>query len=96
MPTTTQHINAKNDQDLLARFVAQAEMLNIPNAAGWVYDNLSGLISADVSSGQTVADVHAYASEVRANYVAATPPLPGKNLGAVTDTNLSVAIQSLL
>lgn len=96
MSTTAQHINAKSDQDLLERFVAAAEILGVPNAVGWVYENLSGLITAQVDGTQKVSDVHAYASEVRASYVAATPPLPGKNLGAVTDAHLTTAIQSLL
>lgn len=95
MATTTQHINAKADQDLGARLVAQAEMMEIPNASSWVYSNLPALISTEVSAGQSIADVHAYASTVRENYIAATPPPAGADDTIITDAYLAAAITAV-
>lgn len=95
MASTTQHINARNDPDLLDRFVAAAEQAGLDNASAWIQSNMGRLVTVDVADGQTVADVHAYAAENRDNYIAATPPRPGANLGAVTDTHLGAAIAAI-
>lgn len=95
MATTTQHINARNDQDLMDRFVAAAEQHGIGGAAQWVQTNMGKLVNTTVEQGQSVADVHAYAKETRDRYVAATPEPPGRDLGAVTDTHLATAIQAV-
>jgi hypothetical protein len=95
MATTNQHISARNDADILDRFIAAAEILGIEDASRWVQANIGQLITITVESGQTVADVHAYAREVREAYIAATPPRPGVNLSAVTDTHLATAIDAV-
>lgn len=95
MPTTAQHMNARSDVDLMARFTAMAEMMELPNPAGWVQVNMPKLITQEVENGQTITDVHAYADETRNNYIAATPPPPGLNPGAVLDSHLRTAIEAL-
>lgn len=95
MATTTQHINARNDPDLLDRFIATAEMAGIDDASAWVQANMGRLVTVEVDGTKTVSDVHAYADEVRDVYIAQTPPRPGQNLGAVTDSHLIAAIASL-
>lgn len=95
MASTTQHINARNDPDLLDRFIAAAEQAHIDNASAWVQANMGRLVTATVADTQTVADVHAYADETRDAYIAATPARPGANLGAVTDAYLAAAIASI-
>ena len=95
MATTTQHINARTDPDLLARFVAAAEQADVPDASAWVQANMGRLVCIVVDGTQTVSDVHAYAAVSRQQYVDATPPRPGENLGAVTDTHLAAAITAL-
>lgn len=92
MASTTQHIVARGDADLLQRLIAAAEQAGIPSADRWVQQNMGALISAPVQDAQTIADVHAYASAVRAQAVAALPPLPGADPAAVTDAHLAAAI----
>lgn len=93
--TTTQHMNARGDQDLLNRFIAKAEMMGVENPAGWVQAHMGNLIVQTVDGTQTVSDVHAYADEVRRTYIANTPQSPGLNLGAVTDAHLQTAIEAV-
>lgn len=95
MATTTQHINARNDPDLTARLTAAAEQAGKPNADSWVRANMGALVAQVVDGDQTIADVHAYATQIRDQYVAAAPPPPGANLSAVTDTHLTAAITAL-
>lgn len=96
MPTTTnQHIRAKSDMDLLQRFIAKAEMMNLPNPQAFVQNNLPLLVSQVVEGDDSIADIYAYAAETRDNYIAATPPLPGANLSAVTDDYLEAAISQV-
>ena len=93
--TTTQHIRAKSDIDLLQRFIAKAEMMGQDNPAGWVQNNLARLITQTAEGTQTVADVYAYADSVREEYIKNTPPAPGANLGAVTDAHMQSAIEAV-
>lgn len=95
MATTTQHINARNDPDLLDRFIAAAEQADVADASRWVQANIGRLVAQDVDGTQVIADVHAYAHDVREAHLAATPPRPGQNLGAVTDTHLVTAINAI-
>lgn len=95
MTTTEQHINARNDNELLQRFIAKAEMLGVDNPSGWIQSNMPHLINATVAEGQKVSDIFAYAHETRQAYIAATPPLPGANMGAVTDEHLQAAIEAV-
>ena len=95
MATTADHIAANSDPDLLARFIARAEQLHIPNTPVWVQSRMGQLITESVESGQTVTDVYSYAANVRKAYIDATPPRPGENLGAVTDIHLGTAINAL-
>ena len=97
MATTAQHIAARNDSDLLARLVAAAEMAGIPDAESKVRSNLGSLVAVTVQDGQTVADVHAYADDVRRIYLQADQALPpGLNPGAVTDAHLATAVATLV
>lgn len=89
--TTAQHIAARNDADLRERLIAVAEQQQIPNAAGFVEQNLGRLVSADIG-GTTLTAVHAYASQVYRDAVAALPPKPGLNPAAVTDAQLADAV----
>lgn len=95
MATTADHIAARNDPDLLARFVAKAEQLGIRNASQWVQDRMGTLVTQTAEGTQVITDVYAYASNVRKEYLAGTPQRPGENLGAVTDAHLTTAIQTL-
>jgi len=96
MPTTQQYISAKQDSDLLMRLIAQAEMMKIPSPAEWVQQHLSDLMQAELGPYDTIVSVYAYAKETREAHIAATPPAPGANLGAVTDTHLETAINAVL
>lgn len=96
MASTTQHINARNDPDLLARFIAAAEQADVADASAWIQANMGRLVCVEVDSGQTVSDVHAYADATRQAYIDATPERPGANLSAVTDANLAAAIAATL
>lgn len=96
MPTTQQYILAKHDSDLISRLTAQAEMMKVPDPSNWVLTHLTELMQAPVGPSDTIVTVFAYAKEVRDAYVAATPPAPGANLGAVTDGHLETAITAVL
>lgn len=96
MATTAEHIAARSDGDLLARTIAAAEMMGVPNATQWVQAHMGILIGVEVSGEQTISDIYAYAMNVRNEQVAALPPLPGVNPGAVTDANLKDAISLML
>jgi len=87
MATTAQHIAARNDADLLARLVAAAEMAGVPAAQQWTEAHRGALVAADIG-GTTIADVHAYA-------VSQQPPPPGANPAAVTDAQLTTAVQAV-
>ena len=76
----------------MERFVAAAEQAGVPDAQRWVEFQIGQLVTIPVEGTQTVADVYAYASETRQQQVAALPPLPGLNPGAVTDAHLAAAI----
>lgn len=95
MATTEDHIEARNDPDLLDRFVAAAEQRDMENARDWVMANMGRLVNQDIAAGQTISDVHAFARITRDHYLAAVPERPGANLSAVTDANLHAAIESL-
>lgn len=98
MATTTEFIAATSDGDLLRRAIAAAQIAGVANAQAWVEANFGKIIAQTVSPAgdpvQTVADVYAYALNVRNQAVAALPVPPGQNLGAVTDANLATAIAS--
>ena len=95
MATTADHMAARGDADLLARFIARAEQLGVENASSWIQAHMGQLIGQKIDGNQTVTDVYAYAANVRREYIAATPQRPGENMGAVTDSHLEVAIQAL-
>ena len=76
MATSAQHIAARNDNDLLARFIVVAEQLAVPNAQAWVESNRGRLVATDIG-GTSISDVHAYAV---ATYV--PTPRPGENPAA--------------
>lgn len=81
MPTTAEHIAARDDVDLQRRLVAAAEQAGISNAASEVSANLGRLIS--------LTDAKALIGVLLA-------PPPGQNPGAVTDPILAAAVQAVL
>lgn len=93
--TTAQHIAARADADLRARFVAVAEQSHIPEPEAFVRANLGRLISTRIEGDTTITAVHAYASVVYDEAVAALPPKPGLNPAAVTDAQLAQAVQAV-
>jgi|SRR6478609_1280045 len=93
--TTAQHIAARDDQDLVSRLIAAAEQAHIPNAESFVRSNVGRLISTDIGGGATITAVHAYAKSTYDQAVAALPLKPGLNPAAVTDDQLSEAIQAV-
>lgn len=94
--TTAQHIAARNDVDLLQRFIAKAEMMGVESPTSFIQNNMAKLISVDIDTSQeglqTITDVYAYADAIRTEHVAATPPPPGQNPAAVNDPQLEAAI----
>lgn len=93
--TTAQHMAARDDADLTARLIAAAEQAHIPDSAQFVRSNVGKLISTDIGSGTTITAVYSYAAAVRADAVAALSPRPGLNPAAVTDEQLTQAIQAV-
>lgn len=90
MATLNEHITARNDADLLARFVAAAEMAGIDNPQGWAEQHRGELVAARVDDDHTVSDVHAYAV---ATYK--PTPRPGANPAAVTDNQIMAAVKTV-
>lgn len=89
MATIAQHNTARNDYDLLARFVGAAEQEGIINAQMWAEQHRGALVSTQIGD-TTIADVHAYAV---ATYE--PTPRPGENPAAVTDAQISAAVQAV-
>lgn len=99
MPTSTEHIAARDDLDLQKRLIAVAEQMGYPNAQGAIVANLGGLISREieVNGATTLATVHAYAAAVRRDHLADEKAMPpGLNPGAVTDDHIRAAISAVL
>lgn len=95
--TTSQYIAAREDRDLLERLIATAEQAGIRDPRSAVVSALPQLVLHPLQDGQTVASVHAYAADVRAQHLADSRALPpGLNPGAVTDDHLRAAIQAVL
>lgn len=90
MATLAEHIAARNDADLLSRFVAAAEVAGIDNPQGWAEAHRGELVAAKVEGDSTVSDVHAYAV---ATYQ--PTPRPGANPAAVTDQQIKAAVQKV-
>lgn len=93
--TTAQHIAARDDEDLVARLIAAAEQAHIPNPETFVRGQVGTIISTDIGDGTTLTTVHAYAKSVYDTDVAALPPKPGVNPAAVTDEQLTAAVQAV-
>ena len=90
MATLAQHIAARNDNDLLARFVAAAEVTGIDNPQGWAEQHRGELVAAKVDGESAVSDVHAYAVSTYQ-----PTPRPGANPAAVTDDQIKAAVQKV-
>lgn len=93
MTSTTALIAAAADTDLLARAVAIVEARGLPSAG--LAAQMGHLVAQPVQDDQCIADVHAYATLVREQAIAAVPPPVGTNLSAVTDAQLVTALTSL-
>lgn len=90
MATLAEHIAARNDNDLLARFVAAAEVTGIDNPQGWAEQHRGELVAARVDDDHSVSDVHAYAVSTYQ-----PTPRPGANPAAVTDDQIKAAVQKV-
>lgn len=88
MATQAQHIAARNDGDLLARFVAAAELAGIPNPQAWAETHRGQIVAQAVQDGQALADVYAYA-------VASYAGRPGQDATKVTDGHVAQAVNSV-
>lgn len=99
MATTPQHIAARDDLDLQKRLIAAAEQAGIANASSVIATNLGTMISKEIEvNGEmtTLAEVHAYASDVREDYLSDERAMPpGLNPGAVTDVHLAAAVAAV-
>ena len=93
--STAQHMAARDDTDLLARLIAAAEQAHIPEAAAFIRISVGNIISTDIGNGSTITSVYSYSAAARADAVAALPLKPGLDPAAVTDTQLSQAIQAV-
>ncbi|QHB37030.1 hypothetical protein QDA00_gp73 [Microbacterium phage Matzah] len=100
MPTTNEHIEARDDLDLQRRLIAAAEQMEIPNAQSAVVSVLGTLISRPIivnGEETTITRVHAYAAGVRREHLADDRALPpGLNPGAVTDDHLRAALTAVI
>ena len=93
--STADYRAARSDSELLSRFIAQAEMMGIPNAASVVQNNYMTLLNSDVANGSTIAYIYAYAHTSRENYIKATPPPAGVDPAGVLDSYLKTALETL-
>ena len=93
MTSTTALIAAAADTDLLARAVAIVEARGLSSAG--LAARMGHLVAQPVQDDQCIADVHAYATLVREQAIAAVPPPVGTNLAAVTDAQLVAALTKL-
>lgn len=96
MPTTAEHLAARSDADLRARLMASAEQAGIKDAEAWVSAHIGELITSPVSGDTTITSAYGYAMNVRNEKVAALPPAPGLDPGAVTDSHLSAAVAAVM
>lgn len=91
MTTLAAHIAARNDADLLARFVAAAELLGVPDPQTWADMHKGSLVAQSVSDTQKLSDVYAYAV---ASYN--PTPRPGEDGSKVTDEHIMAAVNQVL
>ena len=100
MTSTAEHMAARDDRDLIDRFIAAAELLSIPEARTVIVDALPALISQQIEvngESTTVASVYAWASSERRKILASDAALPpGRNPSAVTDDHLRAAVLAVL
>ena len=96
MATTAEHLAARGDVDLRMRLEAAAEMHGIREAEEWVEKNIGALLTAQIASDKTIADVYAYAAGEHARLLKEVSPPPGANLAAVTDSHLAAAVADVL
>ncbi len=90
--TSAALIAAFADNDLYERIVALGATLGL--TPDQIAEKRWPLVIAQVNNtgNDTVASVYDYAFDVRAQAVAALPPAPGKNPGAVTDDHILYAL----
>lgn len=89
MATIAQHNAARNDYDLLARFVGAAEQAGVPSAQMWAEQHRGALVSTQIGD-TTVSDVFAFAVSTYN-----PTPRPGENPAAVTDAQIAQAVQAV-
>ncbi|AYD87368.1 hypothetical protein SEA_VALENTINIPUFF_73 [Microbacterium phage ValentiniPuff] len=98
MPSSNEHIAARDDVDLQKRLIAIAEILGYENAnIAARFGQVVGKKIEVYGSETTIADVYANAAAVRAQHLAEPAALPpGLNPTAVTDEILTTAVQAIL
>lgn len=93
---STALIAATRDQTLKDRAVALAATLGMTeNEVEAAWRNII-VTNADNTGKTTIADVYAYALEVRRQELAKLPPEVGANLAAVTDEHLLFALRQAM
>lgn len=88
MATLEEHIAATRDADLLARFVAAAEIAGIAAPQQWAETNRGALVAADTGDGSSVSTVYAYG-------VTQYQGRPGENPAWVTDAQITAAVTAV-
>lgn len=90
MASLTAISETANDEDLRRRMVSAAAELGIPVPESWVANHALQLAAARTSDSgtETIADTYSYAKDTR-------PPPPGLNPGAVNDTAIRYAVQTV-
>ncbi|WP_295035737.1 hypothetical protein [uncultured Microbacterium sp.] len=99
MPSTAEHIAARDDADLRNCLIAAAEQAGIQNAQPQIDQNMGLIVAATVTVGDqetSITRVHAYAAGQYQAAIDALPPRPGLNPAAVTDPILTAAVQAIL
>lgn len=91
MTTLAAHIAARNDADLLARFVAAAELLGVPDPQTWADMQKGSLVAQPISDTQKLSDVYAYAVETYSPV-----PRPGQDGTKVTDAHIMTAVRQVI
>lgn len=88
MATIAEHIAATRDADLLARFVAAAEIAGIDAPQQWAETHRGELVAAQLDGDTTVSTVYAFA-------VASYKGRPGEDASYVTDAQISAAVAAI-
>ena len=92
-------IDAATDAQLKARAVALLAATGSRSASGDVETRIGEIVAQAVDTNPdgttaSIASIYRYASDIRERAIAAIPPPPGTNPGAITDDHLRAALRS--